>query len=138
MNPARFYSPREAETAFYAAFVKRDVEAMMAVWAEDEEVSCVHPMGTAHTGRAAVRKSWQGVFRSSPPMKFLVEERRMLQEGSLAVHVVLEHIRTGHGPPGPPVVATNVYRLTPDGWRMVLHHASPGPAPKKTAPKVLH
>jgi len=24
------------------------------------------------------------------------------------------------------VVATNVYAKTPDGWRLVLHHASPG------------
>lgn len=138
MTKPRFYSPREAEAAFYNAFMKRDLEAMMAVWADDERVSCVHPMGAAHTGQAAVRRSWQGVFRNSPPMKFLIEERSLVQDGGFAVHVVLEHIRVGQGPPGPPVVATNVYRLTPDGWRMVLHHASPGPAPKKTAPKTLH
>jgi ketosteroid isomerase-like protein len=138
MSQARFYTPREAEAAFYAAFVKRDLEAMMAVWAEDDTVSCVHPMGPAHAGRTAVRRSWQGVFRTSPPMKFMIEERKTLQEGSLAVHVVLEHIRVGPAPAGPPLVATNVYRLTPDGWRMVLHHASPVPAPKKAAPKVLH
>jgi ketosteroid isomerase-like protein len=26
------------------------------------------------------------------------------------------------------VVATNVYHHTPQGWRMVVHHASPGSA----------
>lgn len=138
MTKPRFYSPREAEAAFYHALMKRDIDMMMAVWAEDETIGCVHPMGPAHTGRAAVKKSWQSVFRSSPPMKFLIEERSLMQDGSLAVHVVLEHIRVERQPPAPPVVATNVYRLTPDGWRMVLHHASPGPAPKKTAPKTLH
>lgn len=138
MTKPRFHTPQEAEAAFYHALTKRDIDMMMAVWAEDETISCVHPMGPAHTGRAAVKKSWQGVFRSSPPMKFLIEERSLTQDGSLAVHVVLEHIRVERQPPAPPVVATNVYRLMPDGWRMVLHHASPGPAPKKTAPKVLH
>jgi NAD-dependent deacetylase len=27
------------------------------------------------------------------------------------------------------VLATNVYHKTPEGWRMVAHHASPGTAP---------
>jgi len=27
------------------------------------------------------------------------------------------------------VMATNVYHKTPEGWRMVAHHASPGVAP---------
>jgi ketosteroid isomerase-like protein len=40
------------------------------------------------------------------------------------------------------VVATNVYQRTPQGWRMVAHHASPGSATSHTetheAPQVLH
>jgi ketosteroid isomerase-like protein len=40
------------------------------------------------------------------------------------------------------VIATNVYHKTPQGWRMVAHHASPG-TPKDAAdvgvkPTVLH
>jgi len=40
------------------------------------------------------------------------------------------------------VIATNVYHQTPQGWRMVAHHASPG-TPKDAAdvgvkPTVLH
>jgi ketosteroid isomerase-like protein len=27
------------------------------------------------------------------------------------------------------VLATNVYHKTPEGWRLVAHHASPGVAP---------
>lgn len=138
MSGPHFESPQTAEAAFYAAFMKRDIEAMMAVWADDEIIACVHPMGTAFTGRAAVRKAWLAMFRNSPAMTFQVEDRKLLQEGSLAVHVVLEHIRVGRDTPGPPMVATNVYRFTPDGWRMVLHHASPGPSPKKGAANTLH
>jgi hypothetical protein len=40
------------------------------------------------------------------------------------------------------VLATNVYHRTPQGWRMVAHHASPG-TPQELqegpdAPQVLH
>jgi ketosteroid isomerase-like protein len=30
------------------------------------------------------------------------------------------------------VLATNAYLKTPDGWRLVLHHASPGQALEPT------
>jgi len=39
------------------------------------------------------------------------------------------------------MIATNVYRLTPHGWRMVLHHASPAVvevAKDDPGPQVLH
>jgi hypothetical protein len=35
--------------------------------------------------------------------------------------------------------ATNIYRLTDTGWRMVLHHASPATPPAaKTGTPTLH
>lgn len=138
MSETRFYTPQEAETAFYTAFMKRDVEAMMTVWAEDESITCIHPVGPVRIGREAVRESWRAVFRGSPEMQFLVEERSRVQGDALAVHVVHEHIRVGNVPPQPPVIATNAYRLTENGWRMILHHASPSPAPAADEPKTLH
>ena len=57
-----FATPQEAEAAFYEAFVKRDLEGMMAVWADDDEVYCVHPRGPRVTGVAQVRESWRQVF----------------------------------------------------------------------------
>ncbi len=138
MSAHRLSTPREAEAAFYAAFISHDLEAMMAVWADDEAIACIHPLGEAHTGRAAVRRSWQAVFHNSSPMKFMVEERQQMEDAGLAVHVVHEHIRVKNEPARVPVIATNAYRLTPTGWRMVLHHASPAPVPKKSAPETLH
>ncbi len=138
MTEKRFQTPREAETAFYAAFIKRDVDAMMTVWAESDDISCIHPLGAILTGRAAVRESWETIFRNSPEMQFMITERTRSQNGEVAVHVVEEHIRARNEPPSAPMQVTNIYRLTEGGWRMIVHHASPASQPAKPEPKTLH
>ena len=44
-----FPTAEECEAAFYDAFERGDIKAMMAVWAESDEVSCVHPSGARIT-----------------------------------------------------------------------------------------
>jgi ketosteroid isomerase-like protein len=64
-----FSSPEAAEEAFYRALQKSDLDLMMAVWDEDENVSCVHPGGQRLEGRAAVRQSWEQIFAHSSGME---------------------------------------------------------------------
>ena len=45
MKRSTFPTPQDAEAAFYEALERADLEAMMEVWAEDEEIVCVHPAG---------------------------------------------------------------------------------------------
>ena len=45
MSVKIFPTAQDAETAFYEALERCDLEGMMAVWAEDEEIVCVHPAG---------------------------------------------------------------------------------------------
>jgi len=126
----RFASAEAAEAAFYDAFEGRDLEAMMAVWDDGDAVVCVHPVGQRLEGKDAIRQGWQAIFGADRPLRLTIGERRCMLAETLAVHVVHEHITTGRDPvTHPPVIATNVYRLTAGGWRMVLHHASPTPAP---------
>lgn len=131
MNEARFASAEEAEAAFYRAFERHDLEAMMAVWADEAVIVCVHPGGPMLIGRDAVRASWDQILAGGGPMSFVVQAVRHETRDGLAVHVVQEHIRAGDERPGPPVLATNVYRLTERGWRMILHHGSPSPRPAR-------
>jgi hypothetical protein len=44
------------------ALERADLEAMMAVWAEDEEIVCVHPTGPRLAGHEQVRESWRQIF----------------------------------------------------------------------------
>jgi len=121
-----FSSPEAAEEAFYRAMQKRDLDLMMAVWAEDDNISCVHPGGPRLDGRSAVRSSFEQILKASPGMAFRLSDVTHVYDQNLAVHILHEHIRLGDDSHyQPPVVATNIYRLTENGWRMVMHHASP-------------
>jgi ketosteroid isomerase-like protein len=140
-----YASPQEAEDAFYRAFESRDVNAMSGVWAEDEEVACIHPLGPRLEGLGPVLDSWRRIFRNGSAMRVRVTQVQSAHEGILAVHLVHENItvRDAEGEREAVVLATNVYRLTRYGWRIVLHHASPAPslssAPEREAPPgVLH
>ena len=88
MSETRFYTPQEAEAAFYAAFMKHDVNAMMAVWGGDEKITCIHPLGPVLTGREAIRDAWAAIFRNAPDMQVIITELSRMQEGELAIHVV--------------------------------------------------
>jgi uncharacterized protein (TIGR02246 family) len=121
-----FPTPDDAEAAFYDAFERADLAAMMVVWAEGEDVVCVHPAGPRLTGFEAVRESWMQIFASNLKLSVRVLEGRRLDGPSVAVRSVIEAISSPGGS-GPPqlVNATNVYVLTDAGWRMAVHHASP-------------
>jgi len=117
----------ETEAAFYDALQNGDIEKLMACWSDEDEIVCVHPGGARLIGAAAIRNVFDAMFANGfirvQPLKV-----RRVQSLSASVHSVLERIEvlTEEGPRHAYVVATNVYHLTPQGWRMVAHHASPG------------
>jgi ketosteroid isomerase-like protein len=126
MSDRRFSTPEEAEAAFYAAFEKADLAAMMEVWATDENIVCIHPLGPTLVGRNAVERSWKAIFQDTSPMRFRIEAQHRTAGSNVVVHVVHEHIEAAEQ--SHIVLATNVYHLIDAGWCMVLHHASPPPA----------
>ncbi len=125
-----FQTPQDAEDAFYDAFEGHDLEAMMATWDDADDVICVQPMGPILQGRAAIRDSWQAIFRFEQKPDVEIHHRHWFENGSLAVHMVEEKITvTGMPANQPPLIAANVYRRTESGWRMVCHQVSPPPPP---------
>ena len=133
-----FITSEEAEAAFYAAFEAADLERMMAVWDDDDNISCVHPMGPRLAGRRPVADSWQRIFDSGVAMRFRLSDAQYASGESLAVHVVHENITAAGRQGESTMIATNVYRRTSQGWRMILHHASPVPVSEEATPKVVH
>jgi uncharacterized protein (TIGR02246 family) len=137
-----FPTPQDAEAAFYEALETADLEAMMEVWAEDEEIVCVHPGGPRLAGYDQVRESWAQMFGGGQKLKVHLNNQVVLSGMMLSIHSVHENILVpGETRPRPPVAATNVYLRTGNGWRLLLHHASPVPqAPQRQSdsPKILH
>jgi len=145
MKKALFANPQDAESAFYEALTKADLDAMMAVWADDDDIYCVHPNGARVSGVESVRESWRQIFSSGQTLRFQLRESQVVQGMMLSVHSVYEHIMiAGEARARNPMIATNVFLRTERGWRMVAHHASPAPAtaepePRRAAPpKTLH
>jgi ketosteroid isomerase-like protein len=143
MKRATYPTPQDAEAAFYEALERSDLEAMMEVWAEDEEIVCVHPTGPRLAGYDAIRESWSQMFRTPQRIEVRLSHQVYVQGMMLSIHSVHENFRVVDDPrPRAPIIATNVYLRTPGGWRMLVHHASPAPASAGStaaeAPKILH
>lgn len=137
-----FTTPQEAEAAFYDALERADLDAMMGVWAEDDEIVCIHPGGIRLVGVAAVRDSWRQIFLQARKMQVRCSGGIHTEGLMLAVSWVMEQFYLpGETRNYPPVTATNVFHKDSDGWRMLSHHASPVPAQQETTedgPRILH
>lgn len=144
MSAALFATPEDAETAFYDAIERGDLDAMMAIWADDEEIVCIHPAGHRLSGHAAIRDAWRQVFESGSRLHVRVSHAVRWTSALMAVHNVLETLYLGNDPtPHGPMLASNVFVRGAKGWRLVAHHAStaseaPAANADNAPPRTLH
>jgi uncharacterized protein (TIGR02246 family) len=117
----------EIETQFYEALQTGDMARLMACWADDDEIVCVHPGGARLTGSSTIRAAFDAMFANGS-LKVHAQRVRSIESLASVVHSVIECIEFmgEQGPATAYLIATNVYHKTPQGWRMVVHHASPG------------
>lgn len=130
-------TPDEIEAQFYEALQTADLERLMSLWVNDELVRCIQPGGPLLVGATAIRASFEALFARGPVAVQPAEVRR-LQTEEMVIHQVHERVMLSgpHPEQGTQlawVLATNAYLKTPEGWRMVLHHASPGQAAESPA-----
>jgi ketosteroid isomerase-like protein len=140
----------EANARFYAAFNAHDLTALAALWDDGGPVACVHPGWRALTNRREILESWRAIFEGGGPTKI---ECRAPEAFVLGSHG--EGAAAGPGQPASGhagaqgmvvcyeaigdalLVATNLFRRTDAGWRLVHHHAGPcnePPAEATTTP----
>jgi ketosteroid isomerase-like protein len=127
MSDTVFATPQEAEQAFYQAFERAELASMMAVWADDDGIICIHPGAPRLEGRELVREAWRQVFEGGNALRFQLTDVRYTQDSLLAIHLVREEISVD-GELASVMLTTNVYQFVDGSWRMTLHHASPEPA----------
>ncbi len=133
----------EIEAQFYEALWAGDIDKLMRCWADEDDISCVHPGGPRTMGAGAIRSAFDAMFANGTIRATPLRVRK-IEALSSSVHSVIEKIEvmTNEGPREAYVIATNVYHKTAQGWRLVAHHASPGTAREmqelSDTPMVLH
>jgi ketosteroid isomerase-like protein len=129
-----------ANDRFYEAICALDLEEMDQIWAESGDVRCIHPGWDVVAGTQAVRESWQAIFESSPGLSVEPDEVEVSLFGDIAwVHCMERISLVGDEDEETSFArATNLFIRAGEGWRMILHHASPIPAPDGMEPTSIH
>ena len=119
-----------ANEKFYKAFNARDLSAMKEIWSSHQNVTCVHPGWSPLNGFEPIIDSWQGIFKNSGNMDIQISDINMLTSNDLAWVSCVEKLYTiaSHGVLASQVFSTNLFKLNQDGWKMIMHHASPMPS----------
>lgn len=101
---------------------------MMRVWADDDEIVCVHPGGIRVVGHAAVQSAWRQITGNGP-MSIQAMQPLIMSGVMSSVHVLIEKItiQTAEGNKTAHCHTTNVFHKGRTGWKMILHHASHAP-----------
>jgi ketosteroid isomerase-like protein len=137
-------SPDDVEAVFYEGLRTGDLEKLMTCWSDEDDIVCIHPGGPRLLGAATIRAAFEAMFANGGAIAVRPEHIHRVDALASAVHHVLERvdITTPQGAAHAYVLATNVYHKTAQGWRMVVHHASPGTVGEAQeishAPNVLH
>lgn len=134
-----FLSPQALEHAFYEAISRGDLDALMALWAKQDDIVCIHPGAARLVGAQAIRASFADLFEQGE-LKVRARQLLAVEHVGFAIHNVIEEVsRDEEMPLDVYLLATNVYINTMQGWRIQLHHVSitPGSAPE-TRVQLLH
>jgi ketosteroid isomerase-like protein len=117
----------EANARFYAAFEALDIGAVENCWEQSARVACVHPGSRWVSGWTEVQASLEAMLSNIDYIEFEVVDLNVTVEDPVAMVTCVERVSStaGTGRATLDVCATNVFVLSSDGWKLVLHHASP-------------
>ena len=97
------------------------VAATVAGW-----VSAIVVGNNATLDPSQVRSAWEAIFRNSAKMRIEMKDDIWHNTIGMVTHHAIQWIYVGEEPqPRGPVFVTNVFLRAPQGWRMLVHHASP-------------
>lgn len=122
-------SPEAVEHAFYEAMEHADLDAFMQIWSDDEEIVCIPPNGPRIVGHHAIREVWRNIL-SRGPIHARPSQIQVVQGPMVSVHSLIAQIIVNDDEGQTIVVnlnVTNIFIKGPQGWRLILHHASNAP-----------
>jgi ketosteroid isomerase-like protein len=108
-----------ANAAFYAAFAAGNIEELVRVWADHDEISCVHPGWPAIIGHATVIGSWRDILDNPRRPHIACVEPHAIIDGDSGRVLCIEIVD------GAALAACNSFRRIDGAWRLVHHQSSP-------------
>lgn len=121
-----------ANEAFYVAFARRDLDAMIEVWSRRETVTCIHPGAITLLGRDKVIQSWQAILSNPASPAIVCRSPTAHLFGDVAYVLCWEQIEQAF------LLATNIFVREDGRWRMVHHQATAAPTPEDLQPATSH
>ncbi len=125
MSRTLFATPEDVESAFYDAINKGDLDALMRVFAEEEELICIHPSGEQYMGAAAIRESWQRIFANNARLRIDIRPKIQWKSTLFTAHSAEETLYVGEAKtPQAHFFVTHIFQRGALGWRLVSRHSS--------------
>ena len=113
-----------ANDAFYLAFQNSDIGAMTNLWANRDDISCIHPGWNHLFGRDLVLASWEEILSSNNTPNFEVRGASVNIYKNTAIVICYEVFEKIC------LVATNTFITENNEWRIIHHQSSSSPPPE--------
>ena len=104
--------------AFYLAFESKDLTAMENIWADRDEIYCLHPGWRPLTGRKDVLDSWARILGNTAQPQISFESPQYLMTGDASVAVICFE-----SSPQQHMIATNIYQIIEGRVRLIFHQS---------------
>ncbi|MCW2747977.1 MAG: hypothetical protein JWP10_1119 [Nocardioidaceae bacterium] len=122
--------------AMYDAIETGDIDLMNSLWAARSEAICIHPGAEPIRGGSQVSRSWAMLMANVGYIQFFLTDVTVsflphAERPQVAYLTCTENMLSGEGVDsvesftGGKAVASNVFVLEDEHWKLAAHHSSP-------------
>ena len=111
----------QANAAFYEAFSMRDIGGMEDIWSSNEHIAVIHPGWPPLVGRKPVISSWRRIMEGGMSPAISIADSNANVLGGTAIVICTEVLTDAE------LVATNIFKLEKEEWKLVHHQSGPLP-----------